>query len=101
MGTWAKETNKQHKKKTNKNGHRTYENILKLINNEGNTNENKEIAFFNVLDGFTWSGDRYFNSGTLEFLVSQQIKNLISIHEDMVPSLALLSGLSIQCCHKL
>ena len=34
-------------------------------------------------------------------IVSQQIKNLTSIHEDVVRSLALLSGLRIQLCCKL
>ena len=33
--------------------------------------------------------------------MAQQVKNLISIREDAGPSLALLSSLRIQCCHKL
>ena len=34
-------------------------------------------------------------------LVAQWVKNLSSIHEDVVQSLALLSGLRIRHCHEL
>ena len=33
--------------------------------------------------------------------MAQWVKNLTSIYEDVVPSLALLIGLRIQCCCKL
>ena len=35
------------------------------------------------------------------FCCGSAVKNLTSVHEDAGASLALLSGLSIRCCHEL